>query len=163
MAKIEIKREQRADWDVLHYVGPMDEEAGLHLLNLYETVRPNCVFNFAGLTSVNSKGIAAWMNFIRDFRENRRVAFEECPESLVSQINMIPSVALQVDVRSVFAGFECAACGNKPRRLIKLALDAQGHLPEAALMLTCDRCRAPMEMDEDPDDYFMFLTRPKGR
>ena len=113
MARIEIKREQRADWDVLHYVGPMDEEAGLHLLNLYETVRSSCVFNFAGLTSINSKGIAAWMNFIRDFRENRRVAFEECPESLVSQINMIPSVALQIDVRSVFAGFECAACGNK--------------------------------------------------
>lgn len=156
MTRFNLRNEVKGDAEVVHVAGMMNEDAGVGLIQLLDGIGPRVVFNFKDLTNMNSRGVSAWLNFIRVFREGRAVAFEECPPVLVSQMNMIPSFALGVDVRTVYAPYHCHACNTRTKKLIKVEKSAGiPTLPRVA----CEKCRDPMELEDDPDDFFSFLLR----
>lgn len=156
MAHIQIKREHRADWDVIHYTGPMNEEAGLHLLPLFDDARSKCLFNFAALTSVNSKGTAVWMSFLRTFRDGREIHLEEVAPCFVALINMMPSLTMGVKVRSIFVPFGCDGCGMRLTKLIALGGATPPTLSSLARSSHCSKCHELMELEEPPETYFLF-------
>jgi hypothetical protein len=156
MANIQIKRERRADWDVIHYAGPMNEEAGLHLLPLFEDARSKCMFNFAGVTSVNSKGTGIWMNFLRTFRDGREIHLEEVAPCFVALINMMPSLTMGVKVRSIFVPFACDGCGMRLSKLIAFGGATPLSLSSLARSSHCSKCHELMELEEPSETYFMF-------
>lgn len=156
MANIEIKRERRAEWDVIRYVGPLNEEAGLYLLPLFDDARAKCLFNLSGVSSVNSKGTGVWMNFLRTFREGREIQLEEVSPCFVSLINMMPSLATAVKVRSVFAPFSCEGCSARLNKFIPLEGATRPTLSALSKAVHCSKCHELMELDEDPDIYFLF-------
>lgn len=156
--RFHISKEKRGDIDVLRFSGTFDEEAGVQLIQLYDNVGKKCVFNFAGVTGINSKGTRAWMMFLRDFINGHEVEMEECSPVTVEQANMLPSFFGKARVRSVFVPFVCEGCQNVENFLIKEPEFLRGK--ETGLKpVRCRSCSG--EMKQEQTGYFdFFKTRP---
>lgn len=111
--------------------------------------------NLAGITSINSLGIRAWVNFMKEI-SNRPVFYEECPPVVVRQMNMIPSFLGSAKVLSVYAPFVCENCDEEKLVLVpEMALaKSDVELPEP---FKCESCsEGEMELDGHPKQYFAF-------
>jgi hypothetical protein len=140
----------------IFYQGPINEDAEVHLTNLVKTAGPNCAFNFKNVSFVNSCGVRAWINFMRDFEKGRKIVFEECTPEIVLQINMIPSFKGQAKIASVYGQYSCGSCGHKQRQLFVEGhnLPHDGNYPE----VKCEKCAAATEMEELEDEFFAFAA-----
>ena len=86
----EIKKVSKEETLLLS--GSLDEDSEVILPNLLSKLSKKvCVINFRNIQTVNSCGVRAWINFLRELELKASVYFEECPPEVVSQINMIPS------------------------------------------------------------------------
>jgi ABC-type transporter Mla MlaB component/DNA-directed RNA polymerase subunit RPC12/RpoP len=144
--------------DRVRYVGPINEESEVHLGQLLNKLGPKCEINFAGIEYVNSCGVRAWINFMRELEKNgRQVSFVECPPEIVMQINMIPSFRGKAKVNSVYASYECGECGHTDQVLFESGRNMPtdgGSLPP----VKCVKCGENMEMEEMEDEYFAFTA-----
>ncbi len=153
--KPSIKIEKRQDWDVIHFVGPVDEEAGIHLMPLYDRVGKKCVFNFRDVSFVNSNGIRAWVLFLRDFKAAHAIEFEECAPVIVAQMNMLPSFRQKMPVRSVYVPFSCPQCKLVCHELY-LAKDFPADI-DALKAGPCKKCGSQTSTEDVEEDYFGFM------
>jgi len=64
---------------------------------------PNMLINFKQVQYMNSCGVRAWINFLRELENNRKIIFEECTPEIMSQINMIPNFKSSAHIRSLYA------------------------------------------------------------
>ena len=103
--QVNIQITQQSGTEHIFYTGPINEDSELHLNSLLKQVGQNCVFNFRNVTMVNSCGVRAWINFMREFEKGRTVMFEECTPEIVLQINMIPSFKGQARINSVYGQY----------------------------------------------------------
>jgi anti-anti-sigma regulatory factor len=135
-----IKIARQADACAVHLEGPIDETAGVQLISLLDLDAPEVVINFRKVVSVSSNGVRAWLNFLRSFQEGRRIVFEECSPSVVSQIAMIGSFRGRASVRSLCAVGRCPSCNLE--RTTPVTSTA-----ELSRLAPCTRCRTPLEID----------------
>lgn len=153
--KPSIRTEKRQDVDVIYFSGPIDEEAGLHLMPLYDRVGKKVMFNFRDVSVVNSNGIRCWVLFLRDFKNERTVEFEECAPVVVSQMNMLPSFRQKMTVRSVYVPFTCSSC-----KLVANELYLAKDFPQETSALKsgrCKKCGSSTTTEDVEDDYFGFV------
>ena len=113
------------------------------------------VFNFKGVTSINSCGIRTWVNFLKELGKTD-ISYEECPPLIVRQLNMVPSFQGTAKVLSVFVPYVCDNCDTEKLVAVtaeKFAGGAKG-VPES---FTCDSCKkGEMELDGQREQYFAF-------
>ena len=130
--QVNVQVTQEGGFDHIHYNGPINEDAEVHLTGLLNQVGPNCVFNFRDVTMVNSCGVRAWINFMREFEKGRKIEFSECTPEVVLQINMIPSFKGQAKINSVYGQYSCGKCNHKQRMLFVEGrnLPRDGNYPE---------------------------------
>lgn len=150
-----ITIEKRQDWDVIKFDGPIDEEAGLHLMPLYDRVGKKIIFNFREVTFINSNGIRAWVLFLRDFKNDRVIEFEECAPVVVAQMNMLPSFRQKQPVRSAYVPFTCTQC-----KLVALELYMAKDFPADINSLKpgrCKKCGSQTATEDVEEDYFGFV------
>ena len=139
-------------------VGEINEDAEMTLGELKQQL-PNqaCTFNFKNVSSINSCGVRAWINFLRDAEGGRKISFEECTPEVVSQINMIPNFKGSASIKSVYAGYFCDACENHSLQLFQegsnLPTDMNIDLPD----VVCKNCGEIMEMEELEEEFFGWL------
>jgi anti-anti-sigma regulatory factor len=156
---VTIQISKGKEWDHLSYIGPINEDAEVELNSLSDQVGPKCVINFKQVTFVNSCGVRAWINFLRDFEQGREIIFEECTSEIVMQINMIPNFKGKSKIKSVYATYECDECGHNETVLFEqgknLPKSAKSELPP----MKCPQCGSDeMEMEELEEEYFSFLS-----
>jgi len=156
---ITIQLTQCEDTDHITYVGPINEEAEVHLSNLLGKLGKRCVFNFKQVAYINSCGVRAWINFMRELERDREVVFEECTPEIVMQINMIPNFRSQATIKSVYAHFICEDCGEEQDMLFEdgssMPKGPEFNLPS----IQCESCKSEnIEMDELEEEYFSFLS-----
>jgi len=153
---VSIQVRQQNGWDFVNYVGPINEEAEVHLTRLLKQLGTKCVFNFKQVAFVNSCGVRAWINFMREVEKGRQVIFEECTPEIVMQVNMIPSFKGTATIKSVYASYACDACSHHQNMLF----EAGKNLPSAENMnfpeVKCEECGGPMQMEELEDEFFAF-------
>lgn len=156
--QISLQIKNQNGWDFVQYFGPINEEAEVHLSGLLTKLGANVVFNFKNVESVNSCGVRAWINFMRDLEKGRRVIFDECTPEIVMQINMIPSFKSTAQIQSVYGSYKCEACGHQKMNLF----EANKNFPSAATSdfpeIACEKCGSKMEMDEMEDEFFAFTA-----
>jgi len=153
MAKMTIQREKRQDWDVIRLAGSMTEEAGVQLLKLYDDAGAKCRFNFAGVQDINSNGVRSWMVFLRDFRLEREIQFEECSPAVVNQMNMMTSFSQKATILSVIVPLTCPTCQTQLELLV-----AERDFPGIENTLKPVRCKSCGSLSEPAEDgYFDFL------
>ena len=154
--EITLQIVQQNGWDHVFYMGPINEESEVHLSPLLKTLGTNCVFHFKQVANVNSCGVRAWINFMREVEKNRQIVFEECTPEIVMQMNMIPSFKGKAAVKSVFGSYGCESCGTHKWVLFEagrnLPTEEGAELPP----VKCEKCGQDMEMEEMEDEFFSF-------
>jgi anti-anti-sigma regulatory factor len=157
--ELTFKIEKNGDSDHIFLTGKINEEAEVTLADLLGQINGNIIFNFGGVKMVNSCGVRAWINFLRDASKDKEVIFEECTPEIVGQINMIPNFLGNGKIKSVYADYACESCENSEWKLF----EEGKNLPETEDDLEieeakCSKCGAEMEMEELEDEFFAFVS-----
>lgn len=112
------------------------------------------VFDMAQVTYMNSLGVRAWCEFLRQARI-QGYEFHACSVPFVLQASMVRDVIGRGTVTSFFAPFHCIGCDHQEERLLQTAaILASGLEPPA---FKCPSCGGELEFDDLPERYFAFL------
>lgn len=133
-----------------------DAEVGLQTLKGKLAEAKKIEFNFAGVKSINSLGVRAWVTFLRGIEENRDIFYAECVPDVIMQINMIPSFQDKAVIRSFYTNYICESCDKTQSVLIQTSSLAAktGPAPQK-----CETCGQNTETEELEEEYFAFLMR----
>lgn len=154
---IVVQIESRQGWDVLRYIGPINEDAEVQLAQVLPRLGQKVIVNFKQVTSVNSCGVRTWVNFMRDASKGREFQFEECTPEIVMQMNMIPSFRGSANVRSVFGAYICEGCGHEGNVLFEVGKNLPTTASDEIAPPKCPKCSSDMESAELEDEFFAFV------
>lgn len=149
--------EKKDDWDRVNLTGDINEDAELGLEKILDSLGPKVILNLRSITTVNSCGVRAWINFIRKAQEGREIIFEECTPEIISQINMIPDFKGKAHIKSVYAGYSCDECGHEQLKLFEEGINMPQSSEDELEELKCPKCGEEMEMDELEEIFFSWL------
>ncbi len=112
------------------------------------------VFDTAQVTYMNSLGVRAWCEFLRQARI-QGYEFHACSVPFILQASMVKDVIGRGTVTSFFAPFHCIGCDHQEERLLQSAaiLAASFEPP----IFKCPNCGGALEFDDLPERYFAFL------
>lgn len=112
------------------------------------------VFDTAQVTYMNSLGVRAWCEFLRQARI-QGYEFHACSVPFILQASMVRDVVGRGIVTSFFAPFHCIGCDHQEERLLQsAAILAAGLEPPT---FKCPSCGGALEFDDLPERYFAFL------
>lgn len=153
---VNIKKTEK--FDLIEYVGPINEESEVALGNALAGLGSKVRIDFSNVEYVNSCGVRAWINFLRELERNRQVEFINCTPEIVTQMNMIPSFKGRSTILSVYGGYTCEVCENKQLILFEKGKGLPSGDDEINLNpVKCNKCgEENMELDELEDEYFSF-------
>lgn len=154
---VAITVEKVGDWERIFYTGPINEDAEATLAQMLANGGPKSIINFRGVETVNSCGVRAWINFLREYEKTRQVVFEECSPEIVAQINMIPNFKGKATVRSVYAAYGCGSCGHREWHLFEDGKNLPKDPTAEIEAVACSKCKATMEMEELEEEFFGWL------
>ncbi len=112
------------------------------------------VFDTAQVTYMNSLGVRAWCEFLRQARI-QGYEFHACSMPFILQASMVKDVIGRGTVTSFFAPFHCIGCDHQEERLIQTAALLAAELEPPVFQ--CPKCGGTLEFDDLPDRYFAFL------
>jgi ABC-type transporter Mla MlaB component len=148
---------KRDKWETLTYVGPINEDAEVHLAPMIKSLSPNVIINLRNVEYVNSCGVRAWINFIREAEKGRKLVFEECTPEIVSQINMIPNFRGSASIQSVYAAYMCNSCDEQRWVLFEKGRNLPTSATGSIDAPKCEGCGNMMEMEELEDEFFAWV------
>jgi anti-anti-sigma regulatory factor len=154
---ITIQIEKHGDWDHVTYVGPINEDAEVHLGSVPGKLGSKVLINFKQVQFVNSCGVRAWINFLRELEKGREIIFEECTPEIMSQINMIPNFKSTATIRSLYAAYACPNCDHQSWRLFQDGENMPASPEDDISPQSCEKCGNEMEMEELEDEFFAWL------
>ena len=158
MFKYEIKEGIDEEENIVFLSGPITELAAKGLNDLLSRAKrsKNWVFNFKSMEYINSLGIRVWCKFLRSFSEGRNIVFEECPPTLVGQINTRKHVIGSASIKSFYGDFVCCDCDHEEAVLLQTA-DGIEKIEEICNSRKCEKCGAAMELDAELEEFLSFL------
>ncbi len=112
------------------------------------------VFDTAQVTYMNSLGVRAWCEFLRQARI-QGYEFHACSVPFILQASMVRDVVGRGTVTSFFAPFHCISCDHQEERLIQSAAILAANLEPP--VFKCPSCGGALEFDDLPERYFAFL------
>ena len=151
--KFKFEQTLREDKKIVLLSGMIDEDTTFdEILKLGAPL----IFNFKGITAINSCGVRNWVNFLKSLGESN-AAFEECPPTVVKQMNMIPSFTAGAKIQSVYAPYVCENCDKETLVLVDTSSFTKGNATIKETM-PCEECKeGDLELDGHPAQYFSFL------
>jgi DNA-binding response OmpR family regulator len=112
------------------------------------------VFDTAQVTYMNSLGVRAWCEFLRQARI-QGYEFHACSVPFILQASMVRDVIGRGTVTSFFAPYHCIGCDHQEERLLQsAAILASAFEPP---VFKCPSCGGALEFDDLPERYFAFL------
>jgi DNA-binding response OmpR family regulator len=112
------------------------------------------VFDMAQVTYMNSLGVRAWCEFLRQARI-QGYEFHACSVPFILQASMVRDVIGRGTVTSFFAPFHCIGCDHQEERLVQSAAILAANLEPP--VFKCPSCGGSLEFDDLPERYFAFL------
>ena len=112
------------------------------------------VFDMAQVTYMNSLGVRAWCDFLRQARI-QGYEFHACSVPFILQASMVRDVIGRGTVTSFFAAFHCIGCDHQEERLLQTAAILASNLEPP--VFKCPSCGGALEFDDLPERYFAFL------
>jgi DNA-binding response OmpR family regulator len=112
------------------------------------------VFDTAQVTYMNSLGVRAWCEFLRQARI-QAYEFHACSVPFILQASMVRDVIGRGTVTSFFAPFHCIGCDHQEERLLQSAAILASSLEPP--VFKCPSCGGALEFDDLPERYFAFL------
>jgi len=147
---------ERSGFTTVEFSGDVEETADFS--ELRRRLTGVVLFNLSGVRRLNSTGVRAWIDFVRDLPNVNDLTFTHCSPAIVTQLNMIYNFRGPAKVRSLYAPFVCEKCFHEEEKL----LDLQSHLPDgyqgSLPDFFCDECGEVLEFDDLPERYFAFMA-----
>lgn len=112
------------------------------------------VFDMARVTYMNSLGVRAWCEFLRQARI-QGYEFHACSVPFVLQASMVKDVVGRGTVTSFFAPFHCIDCDHQEDRLLQSAAILASNMEPP--VFKCPSCGGSLEFDDLPERFFAFL------
>jgi hypothetical protein len=112
------------------------------------------VFDTTQVTYMNSLGVRAWCEFLRQARI-QGYEFHACSVPFILQASMVRDVVGRGSVTSFFAPFHCIGCDYQEERLLQSAAILASNLEPPTFK--CPSCGGALEFDDLPERYFAFL------
>lgn len=139
--------------------GSFDTVTGEVLGRLRDEIDPfkRCSFNFRDIQYINSLGLRAWLSFLKHIQKERDITFEECAPIVVNQINFIEDFRGIGKIVSFYGFFSCTKCDHESSYLFDTTKGYKKIIEEVS-QISCEKCKSGMELEEDEDAYFRFLT-----
>ncbi len=111
-------------------------------------------FDLSQVTYMNSLGVRAWVEFLRD-APIQGYELHACSVPFIVQAALSDSVLGRGTVTSFFAPYVCETCGHEEERLLQSAavLASDLHPPT----FTCPSCDGKLALDDLPQRYLAFL------
>jgi len=153
MSKLKIDKELLDGTLNVILAGTIDEDADF--TPLQGLSQPKIVFDFHGISMLNSCGIREWVSFINKLPATTRFTYRRCPQIIIEQINMVHGFFREgAVIESFFAPYYCESCSKES----KIELKATQVHGQRAPKTSCPHCGAnDMEFDALEEQYFHFL------
>ena len=108
------------------------------------------------ITRINSVGVKTWMRYFQGLRaQGKPFVFEEVPQPLIEQLNMISNFACGGEVISLHLPYSCLKCQKEFVAHIPVAelRSSQLQIPN----VKCEESDCAARFDDDPKEYLSFL------
>lgn len=156
MKSLQLNQKQQAGKTTITLVGQIDENSDYSSVAF--TGVKEAVFQFEGVSLINSTGLQRWVKFMEAIPASIAVSFEKCPVRVINQINMFPGflAGRSVSINSFFAPYYCEKCDRSSHIL----LDAKTHFAKpapGAPLTRCEKCGGDMEFDGIEKKFFLFM------
>lgn len=146
----EAFRVRRDEKGRLALSGVIDEAADL---GFFPALSGHTRISMREVRRVNSFGVRAWIEALRRLPPGATLELEECPPSVVDQINMVAGFVGRATVTSFYAPMLCERCGHERDQLFTVAeYRSAGRLPAVG----CPQCGATMAVDDLEEQYLLF-------
>lgn len=155
--QLNLQIENQGEWELVKIVGPINEDAEVTLTSYTNQLGKNLIFNFQQVSTINSCGVRAWINFLRVLENGRNIIFRECTPEVISQVNMIPNFRSHAKIDSLYAEYSCENCGTEKMVLFEKGKNMPNSPDDELPPVKCDQCGERMEMDELEEEFFGFL------
>jgi len=144
---------QVVDGGAIELAGEIDER--VDFAPLAAKLAGHVVFDLSRIRRINSQGVRAWIDFLRD-APVRTLVFRKCSPAVITQVNMIANFRGPATIESFLAPYVCEACEAELEHLIDVADHRRraAGIPEVA----CPECGAAMAFDDVAERYFSFLS-----
>lgn len=150
-SKFTVQKASEKGKQIVYLSGNIDEDARFDEL---KKVRGPVIFDFGGVTAINSCGVRNWVNLLKGFKQ-ADIAYRRCPPTIVKQLNMVPSFMGRAKVESVFVPYVCHNCDHEQRLLVEVRATRAGLPPR----LRCENCgKEEMEIDGEEQQYLAFAA-----
>lgn len=153
MSKLKIDKQLLEDKLTILLAGTIDEDADFKPIEGLS--QPEVVFDFEGVTLLNSCGIREWISYITKLPPQTHITYRKCPQIIIEQINMVHGFFREGSViESFFAPYYCEKCDKESKLLLLTSTIKNRRAPAAS----CPHCSAEdMEFDAIEEQYFHFL------
>jgi hypothetical protein len=116
------------------------------------------IFDFEGLTLINSCGIRDWVTWMKSIPAGKPVSFVNCPSILIDQVNMISGfVPASGKIGSFYVPYFCDECDDLKNILFTKGKEFDGEKCEVKEEIACPTCGEEAELDVIKLKYFKFL------
>ncbi len=154
MPSLTIKETDNETINTFIFSGAIDELAE------FSSVKPtsdSIVFDFNGITAVNSMGVRKWVHLIASLKD-KKIKYENCPIVIVEQLSVVRNLSQNVRVNSFQLPFGCDRCQTELTKTLLLEDFENSEFIEALNELySCEKCRENLDFLDDEDIYFQFM------
>lgn len=152
MKRLQINKQILQDELNVELIGAIDEDSEFKELLGLEQKRIS--FDFNQVNMINSCGIREWIKFLEKIPAATTVTYNNCPQIIIEQINMVHGFFRQgASINSFYAPYFCESCDKE----VKVHLTADKVKNRKAPKMECSKCGSDMEFDAIESQYFSFL------
>lgn len=113
------------------------------------------------VTHINSMGVVHWIRYFVKLQEQGcLIRLYECSTVIVDQMNFIQNFSCGARIESVCVPLACQSC--KSELIAVFRLDDLKKMEPGNLRVKCTRCSGEVFFDDDPREYFAFISRIKS-
>ncbi len=156
MSGIQIHSQKNENILIYEFKGPIDEDAVFPQFDFADIT--DIVFNFDGVTVINSCGIREWIRWIRGIPENLSMKFLKCPKVIVDQMNIVDGfLPARSQLESFYVPYFCEACNAVTEILFTAGVEFEHAQVNPPQNISCTNCSKISELDVIESKYFKFL------
>ena len=170
MSRLAFVSEENSGWHIIKLNGDIVEGSKAVMSGLQDSIGEHCIFDFRNVRSINTCGIAEWIEFMGTFSPGRSVIYDACSSNIVMLINMVPAFKGTAEVRSLYRTYFCDSCS----KTVEVAVVKDQNMPTAEMLkanpsiddeMSCNQCSDAKELEAEvpADEFYEFLNEDSDR
>ncbi|MEK6579174.1 MAG: hypothetical protein AABZ55_08100 [Bdellovibrionota bacterium] len=114
-------------------------------------------FGCKEIRRLNSAGVRGWIIYFENLKKRGiQFRFFECSPTIMEQVNLIRNFRSGAPVDSFYLPYLCTGCKAQFQQLVMTDELIKNKLEVPTL--TCPKCKSPMNFDDLPEEYFIFIS-----